>query len=301
MRFEIILLLLASIVASSLTFVFIKKFKDDAPVCYATTRMLFMTAVFIIVFFVLGGAEKGIDFSRIWLFIGGAVAFFACNTFAVLATKEGPVSYTSLIFSFGLFIPTFYGILFSNETVGLFFWIGLLLFVICLLLINLEPKKKGEQKEKVKITLKWIIYVLLGTISNGIASVLISLSGEQSIGATNGAIYDGVVFLMVSCFLTSIFSVVLTVKMEKTKIKQVKNSVLKWASLCGIFTAILYISMLLITNLELMPVSIYFPVYSGGQLILCSLFGITYFKEKYRPLQYVGIAVGIISVILLNM
>ena len=271
MSFEIILLLLASIVAAALTFAFIKKFKEDAPICFATARMLFMTAVFVIAFFVLGGAEKGIDFSRIWLFVGGAVAFFMCNTFAVLATKEGPVSYTSLIFSFGLFIPTFYGVLFSNEKVGLFFWIGLILFVVCLLLINLEPKKCNDNKGKVKITLKWLVYVLLGTISNGVGSILISLSGEQGVGATNGAIYDGVVFLMVSCFLASIVSVILTLMKEKQKIKIAKNSLLKFASFCGIFTAVLYISILAITNLNLMPVSIYFPVYSGGQLILCSL------------------------------
>lgn len=300
MTIEMVLLLIASILASTMTFVFIKIFKEDAPNCFATVRMLFITIVFIILFFALGGVKKRIEFSRIWLFLGGAAAFCSCNVFAVLATKEGPISYTSLIFSFGLFIPTFFGVLFANESVGLFFWIGLVLFVVCLLLINLEPKKKEEQKSKTKITLKWIIYVLIGTVSNGVASVLISLAGEQGVGAINGPIFDGVVFFMMSCGIASIVSLVLTIIKERHKIKQVRKSVLKYASLCGVFTAALYVAMLAITNLKIMPISIYFPVYSGGQLVLSSILGITCFKEKYRPLQYVGLVLGILSVILLN-
>ena len=301
MTFENLLILIAAIVAAAMSFVFIKKFKEDAPISFAATRMLFMTIVFIIAFFTLGGAKIGVDFSRIWLFLGGAAAFVFCNLFAVLATKEGPLSYTSLIFSFGLFIPTFYGVLFANESVGLFFWIGLVLFVACLLLINIEPKKKSEQKPKIKITLKWIIYVLIGTVSNGIASILISLAGVQGEGATNGVIYDGIVFFMISCIIASIVTVSIALITEKDKIKQAKTSLLKFASSCGVFTAVLYAAILVITNLKIMPISIFFPVYSGGQLILCSVIGITCFKEKYRLLQYVGLALGISSVILLNL
>lgn len=300
MSFEVLMLLLINIVIASLTFVFIKLFKKDAPIFYSAIRLMFMTVVFVIAFFVLGGLEKGINFSRILLFAGGAVSFVLCNTFSVLATREGPVSYTSLIFSFGLFIPTFFGVIFLNNTVGLFFWIGLALFVACLLLLNLEPKKTNDEN-KVKITLKWVIYVLIGTISNGIGSVLITISGKPEFGATNNAVFDGVVFLMVSCLVASIISGIVAFFKEREKINESKKSVLKLASLCGIFTAALYILILIFSNLELMPVAIYFPVYSGGQLIMCSLIGISCFKEKYRPLQYLGIVVGIVSVVLLNL
>jgi drug/metabolite transporter (DMT)-like permease len=132
-----------------------------------------------------------------------------------------------------LFIPTFYGVLFANESVGLFFWIGLVLFVVCLLLINIEPKKKSEQKPKIKITLKWIIYVLIGTVSNGITSILISLAGVQGEGATNGAIYDGIVFFMISCIIASIVTVIIALITEKDKIKQAKTGCLNLHHLAG--------------------------------------------------------------------
>ena len=57
---------------------------------------------------------------------------------------------------------------------------------------------------------------------------------------------------------------------------------------------------IIFTGQHLLPVSIFFPVLSGGNLIVTFIFGYTIFKEKYDWLQYIGIVCGLVSVILLN-
>ena len=299
MTTDVLLLFIFNIIAISLTFVFVKEYKKDAPIFYSAVRMLFTTIVFVIAFFLLGGAQKGIHFTKFWLLILLVILFVLCYFFTVLALKEGPMSISSLIFAFALLIPAVYGIIFQNNTVGLFFYIGIALFVLSIIFINVEPKKKGEQKTK--ITLKWLIYVLIAAITDGVASIIISIAGNTTSQNPTDVIYEGVSFLMLGFLVTTVVLFIISFIMEKSKLKSNIKSVTVWGGLCGIFTGIAFVLMMYFTNLGLISNAIYFPVYSGGQLILCSLIGILWYKEKFMPIQYVGIIIGIASVIFLNL
>ena len=52
---------------------------------------------------------------------------------------------------------------------------------------------------------------------------------------------------------------------------------------------------------NLLAPGIYFPVVSGGGLLLTFVFGRFLFKEKYENSQYVGLFFGLIAVVLLNL
>lgn len=301
MTFDVLLLFIFNIVAISLTFVFVKEYKKDAPIFYSAIRMLFTSLIFVIAFFILGGAKKGLSITNILMLLALVVLFVLCYYFTVLALKEGPMSISSLIFSFALLIPAIYGIIFQNNKVGLYFYIGLVLFILCIIFINVEPKKDMPNDKKTKITLKWLIYVLIAAITDGVASIIISIAGQGALGNAEDVLYNGVSFLMVSFLITTILLIIIALVKEKSKIKSNLKSVSVWGGLCGIFTGISFILMMYFTNLNIISNAIYFPVYSGGQLILCSLIGILWYKEKFRPIQYVGIVLGIISVILLNL
>ncbi len=299
MTFDVLLLFIFNIVAISLTFVFVKEYKKDAPIFYSAIRMLFTSLIFVIAFFILGGAQKGISFNKFWLLILLVILFVLCYFFTVLALKEGPMSISSLIFAFALLIPAVYGIIFQHNTVGLFFYFGLALFILCIIFINLEPKNNLDKKSK--ITFKWLVYVLIAAISDGVASIIISIAGSSQSQNPTDIIYDGVTFLMLGFLVATIVLFVIALIREKSKLKSNLKSVSLWGGLCGIFTGISFILMMYFTNLNIISNAIYFPVYSGGQIILCSLIGMFWYKEKFRPIQYLGIVLGIISVIFLNL
>ena len=83
----------------------------------------------------------------------------------MLAIKVGSLSLTSLAISFSLLIPTVVGIVLYDEPLTAWFFIGLGLLLASLVLIN---TKGGE----IKITFKWIIFVLLAFIGNGSCSAV---------------------------------------------------------------------------------------------------------------------------------
>lgn len=49
-----------------------------------------------------------------------------------------------------------------------------------------------------------------------------------------------------------------------------------------------------------MDSAIFFPLVNGGGLLLAVLKAILYFRERPTRLQYIGIAAGVISVLLLS-
>ena len=53
--------------------------------------------------------------------------------------------------------------------------------------------------------------------------------------------------------------------------------------------------------LALIPNAIYYPIKSAGELILTSMISIIIFKEKLRPVQYVGVALGVLALVFINL
>ena len=84
------------------------------------------------------------------------------------ALGNGPIGLTSIIVSFSLLIPFIYGITVWGEKLTIYGVIGLLLLMILLSFLN--------YKKESKISAKWLGYVAITMISNGICSVKFSVS-----------------------------------------------------------------------------------------------------------------------------
>ena len=65
-----------------------------------------------------------------------------------IGIQKGSLSLTSLVVSYSLIVPTFYGLIFLKESAGFFMYIGLAFLLVSLFLINV---KKGDNK----ISKKW--------------------------------------------------------------------------------------------------------------------------------------------------
>ena len=83
--------------------------------------------------------------------IGFAVTYGMTVMFSMIALNYGSMSLTSLVTSYSLIIPTFYGLLFLGDPSGPFLYVGLVLLFASLTLINL---RKGDMK----ISGKWYYF-----------------------------------------------------------------------------------------------------------------------------------------------
>ena len=89
-----------------------------------------------------------------------ALSFATASVFSTLSITYGSLSLTSLFTSYSLMIPTFYGLVFRDDPISVGLIPGIVLLCISLFLTN-------SKSEKSEITVKWLIFVFLAFLGNG--------------------------------------------------------------------------------------------------------------------------------------
>ena len=294
MKFTTILFLFAQISAMTLGEVFKKKFTKKTPfflscVCLSSTLITFLIISFI---------QSGFDFSAYnKRLLAYSLPFGTCFAISTIASKlaldNGDLSLTGLFLSFSLILPTLYGIIFLGDSVRFLFYLGLALFFISLVLVNVKFKTGNEKRKP--ITIKWVIFVLISFVTNGFCCIFQTMQ-QKAYGGKNGS-----EMMILALILAVVIVLIATLITERKSILPATKSALTWGMPAGVMIAMNNFIVMLFTGNNLMPVAIFFPVLSGGYLILTFILGRLIYKEKYDLLQYIGIVIGLASVILLNL
>lgn len=261
---------------------FYKK-RPGSPFVY---QMAIATAAFVFFFI---GSKFQIEFNKELLLFGGiyGLSYSACFIGQILAIKEGSVSLTALILSYSLVIPTLFGVIVYNELPSTPFYIGFVLLVVSLLFVGIP-----REKNTLKITKKWVIYVVIAFISNGICAIV--MSRYQMI--TNGG--DSFGFMSCAMLCAVIISLVaLLISKENKKEKAIRTAL--YGGVCGTINAASNLS-LMILCLGAIPLSVVYPTISAGSLVISAVLSRILFKEKLDKLGIIGVLIGVISVALMN-
>ena len=220
------------------------------------------------------------------------LSYAAATVFVVLAIKCGSLAKTTLITSYSLLVPAFAGLVILREPIGIPMIAGMILLVLSLWLTN--HRKKTADAPKEKISLKWLVFVLLGFVGNGMCSTVQKLAPHY-LGADVNLTLSTIVALGLS-------TVVLIVSSFLTKETDLKTTLRVGAPLslfCGLFNgAVNYLAIYL--N-QFIPASVMFPVLSAGELILIVPYSLLVRRERFNAKQWAGFAVGVVSVVLLNL
>ena len=215
-----------------------------------------------------------------------AAAYTTSSVGTLYAVATGPLSLTSLIVSYSLILPTVYGLVFLNDPISLKLIIGIILLIISLFLIN------NKEKSEIIISFKWLIYVTLAFLGNGMASVFQKMQQAAFDGAYKNE------FMIVSLGIVALFMGIFALKKERKEIKTYIKAGWHLAIACGIVNGITNLFVMILTNI--MPVSIMFPMISAGGIIITYIVSRFFYKEKLSRLQFIGFVMGIASVIFLS-
>ena len=245
-----------------------------------------LTSLAALIFFVLTGGNWSFDAAILWYSAGFAVSYALATVFMISAIAVGSLSLTSLITSYSLMIPTFYGLLFLNDPVSFGLIPGLVLLVISLLLIN-KPSADAP------ITWKWLLFVFLSFVGNGMCSTVQKM---QQI-AFNEAYKNE--FMIAALAMVTVLMAALSLVKERSHI--VHNAKCGWhlALICGLLNGMVNLFVMLLQGL--MPMSLMFPLISAGGIIVTGIVSIAVYKEKLTAWQYVGFVLGIGAVVFLNL
>lgn len=205
----------------------------------------------------------------------------------MMALANGPMSLTCLISSFSLIIPTIFGILVLNEPVSPTLLVGLGLLVVALILINLEGK--GEKK----ITVKWLVLMVLCFFGNGTCSTVQKMQQIHFEGQYKSE------FMIVALIISAVAIGIFALFTEKKQVLPNLKAGFWLYLICGIANGL---ANFLVVFLSLrVAASVMFPVISAGGIVLAFLISLFVYKEKLSKWQILGSALGLVSVIFLNL
>ena len=206
------------------------------------------------------------------------------------AYQIGSVSLTAFVKQLSLIGVAFWGFIFWNNPFTFNIALGLIL-VILALYFCFKPGKASTEKT---ITLKWIIYALMLLIGNAGCSII---QKYQQL-AFDGRY--GNVFMFLATGMAFAVSLILYFNKNRCKLQEISKKTILYPIIGGISSALLNLLILLMISSSLSE-SIIFPGIAVGGLILTTMFSVIGYHEKLHPCRWLGLGVGAIALIFLNM
>ena len=193
--------------------------------------------------------------------------------------KKNGVVLSATFMKLGLLVPMVISVCCFREMPSPVQAVGFCLAVTAIVLINYQ---KGSGVAGAKWGL--LLLLLCGGMADGMSKVFEEL-GPAGFG-------DAFLFFT---FLTAL-GLCVAVMIVKRDLPG------KWEILYGLLIGIpnFFSSKFLLRSLAEIPAVIAYPVYSVGGILLVSLVGVLAFRERLRKLQWAGMAIILIALVLLN-
>jgi multidrug transporter EmrE-like cation transporter len=106
-------------------------------------------------------------------------------------------------------------------------------------------------------------------------------------------------FMALALIISAFALLLISIFTEKKELKSNLKKGLLWFSLCGLANSGVNLLVIVLTKMKMAP-SVMFPIISGGGIVLTFAISLIFYKEKFSRIQYFGVALGVISIVLLN-
>lgn len=264
------------------------------------TTLFFVNTVscfaIIITLLIWGGFGVVSGFTMLVAIIYG-LCYMLNVIFLLKALNIGSWAYTTVLVSLSTLIPSISGWIFWGEPVLWGQIVGVILFVISFFLsVNFDKSDKS------KVSLNWLIYVLISFVSVGLIGVLQKIH-QTSIYAKEDNEFLIIAFAF-SFVVSGIILIVQCLKSNKTNCKD--NSGKKNTNKIYLLSIILLVgrgvfacvcNKLNLNLTALMDSAVLFPLLNGSNFVLTALLGVLLFKEKLSLKQWIGMLTGFISLL----
>lgn len=205
--------------------------------------------------------------------------------------KHGSASITSFFKQVAFVLVSVWGFFFWKAPVTPVVIAGIVLIVIALLLCLLEPKPKNGEKKKTSLI--WVLFLLLLLVSNAACSII---QRTQQIEFYQR---HGSQLMFFAALVALIATFLLSLKDDKTEWKETVEENWHIGLASGVCCSIANVFVILLVKTDL-STSLIYPVLAIGGVAISTLASIFLFKERLRPLQWIGLGIGAVAVFLLN-
>lgn len=194
-------------------------------------------------------------------------------------TRENGVVLSSVFMKLGLLVPLILSIFLFREIPTAAQWVGFVLAVGAILLINYE---KGAASGGSKLLL--VLMLLAGGSGDAMSKVF--------------AVYGSPVYGDPFLFYTFVSAFLLCLGLILYK----KERPDKWAILFGVLVGVpnFFSAKFLLMALGQLPAVIVYPTFSVATILVVTLAGVGLFKERLRKQQWIALAIILAALVLLN-
>lgn len=269
-----------------------KEVKNNADL-YAFNAMtsILAMATLVIIGMVMGSLTSVSAYTVLFGLVFGIVTALAA-IFNMKAFECGPMSYTTVIISCSLVIPSFSGLFIPPiQSIAPVQYVG----VVCMLISFVCAMDK--KNDKAGISLKWFFFCLASFVCNGSIGVM------QKIHQNSAHKEELSVFLITAFLVATLFSLLMILVFRRKEGKMTvlgKEKVKKFlivGIICGVFIA--FCNQINMFLSGVMPSVVFFPVVNGAAMILTAIVGVLFLKERFSPKQWIGLVVGTAAIFLL--
>ncbi len=251
-----------------------------------------ITAFMALLFFVFtSGFDLDFNLKLLPYSISYAISYSSAYIGTVLAVKYGSMAIASMILSFTLIFPTFYGVLVRGDELGALKIIGFIFLFSAMFLSKSHSTAQGK-----KTSTKWLICVIVAFLGNGVCSISSNMQIDF-VGVPAGEDYKHE-FMIIALAISSILLITYGL-IASGGIRGNFALCTKYAAGNGVCNAAAnLISLSLIGKI---PNTVLYPTSSGLSMIVTFLMCLLIYREHFRKRQYLGYSFGVIAIILLNL
>lgn len=226
-----------------------------------------------------------------WFFGTVILGFLFISIFylAALTTQRSGLSVVSVATKMSVAIPVLFGIFLYNESTDFIKIIGILLALAAVYLTSIK------KKEGIAIKKRNLIFPLLVFFGSGIIDTTLKYLETTYVAEPDVALFSSSIFAIAGCIGISI----LVFQAIQNQLKLSLRNVIGGIAL-GIpnFGSIYFLVLALRTHG--VESSIIFPLNNVAIVMISTFLGVLLFKERMLPQNWVGIALAVVSIILIS-
>ena len=225
-------------------------------------------------------AVQGLSLARNLGIING-ILYLAGFVLLQWNIRKNGVVLSATFMKLGLLVSMVVSVVFFREMPGLSQWLGFAMAVAAIVLMNYHPS--GEKAG----SLIWLVVLLL---AGGSADAMSKVFEELG----NPVLSDH--FLVYTFMIAFALCGVLNVVQKPSKLG-------KWEWLFGLTIGIpnFFSAKFMLAALETVPAVIVYPFFSVGAILVVTLAGVCFFRERMEKRQWVALALILVALVLLNL
>ena len=253
----------------------------------ALTGALFAVAAFFcLLFLIFSGQPVQASTPVVLLAIGGGVGGALAYFFFLSALKIGNYALTISIYTMTFLIPVVFAILFWKRPVTGLLAAGIAAIAVGIAMITTAGS--GREDKKTGLWLQWILFLGAAFFLTGIPQL--SQAAAARLQAINLWFY---LFLTFTAGALAFGLYFLFKKIRLGPNVTTYGALAALGSVAGNYFTL--------KALARLPETIVFPVTLAAPVIAAVLLSLLFFKEKIKPLGYLGIIVGLAGIVLLTL